>query len=145
MDQRLKDLRNRMWEQDSDVMGLLEEAFELGLVEGQEIKSFTAENQYLAQGINPVAMRANYKNVIGIINRDDKCRVMNDMWSYDDIRLRCIAEGIPSDWVNDKLIADICYSVLKNYDPENGINWEVIDFWITVRKIDLYKEKNHGI
>lgn len=134
----IEKIKSRLWDEDSDLEALIEEAYEVGLM---ELSPDNHARRYRALGIEPVIARENHVELMREFIKDPKCGVFGPIWSYADIAMRAHEIGIPKVMMTDDVVDDIAHRLTKQHDAEIGVNWDTIDYWCGVKKEELYAAK----
>ena len=85
------------------------------------------DKQYKAIGIDPKAVIQNTKELIRLINNDDRIYCILITWTASDVILKAHDMGITISSDQANLILQKC---LKHHDCENGISWTTLEYWI---------------
>lgn len=86
-------------------------------------------------GVNTELLRKHWKEIIRLMCSDPQIPAVFIKWEYDDVRHVGIEMNIAeaTAW-SDGFCEDVLFEARKHHDPNTGINYEVIEFWINELK-----------
>jgi hypothetical protein len=143
-DQRILDLVDEAYGNDPDILGILERAFEYGLIEGEDHRKKDPHfKEYQELGIVPAVIRNSHKELIRLMNSDPKVRAVYIGWTYEDIRMQAKEEGWCQRDITDEMCERVLYSVMKHLDSSLGVTWDTISSALGYAQEDLHPKTKH--